>query len=40
LPTITGQNSIQPAITPAWTPQAPPWMSQGPQPFVIPQRKF
>jgi hypothetical protein len=40
LPTITGQNSIQPVITPAWTPQAPPWMSQGPQPFVIPQRKF
>jgi len=40
LPTITGQSSIQPAITPAWTPQAPPWMSQGPQPFVIPQRKF
>jgi hypothetical protein len=40
LPTITGQSSLQPAITPAWTPQAPPWMSQGPQPFVIPQRKF
>src|SRR5271154_2076066 len=40
LPTITGQSSLQPAIAPAWTPQAPPWMSQGPQPFVIPQRKF
>jgi hypothetical protein len=40
LPTITDQNSLQPAITPAWAPQTPPWMSQGPQPFVIPQRKF
>ncbi|MGH7975759.1 MAG: hypothetical protein ACREC8_03760 [Limisphaerales bacterium] len=40
LPTITGQSSLQPAITPAWAPQTPPWMSQGPQPFVIPQRKF
>ena len=40
LPTITGQSSLQPAIAPAWTPQAPPWMSQGPQPFIIPQRKF
>jgi hypothetical protein len=40
LPTITGPSSLQPAIAPAWAPQAPPWMSQGPQPFVIPQRKF
>jgi hypothetical protein len=40
LPTITGQSSLQPAISPAWAPQTPPWMSQGPQPFTIPQRKF
>jgi hypothetical protein len=40
LPTVTGPSSLQPAIAPAWMPQAPPWMSQGPQPFVIPQRKF
>jgi hypothetical protein len=40
MPTVTGPSSLQPAIAPAWAPQAPPWMSQGPQPFVIPQRKF
>jgi hypothetical protein len=40
LPTLTGQGNLQSAITPAWTPQAPPWTDQGPQPFVIPQRKF
>lgn len=40
LPTITGQSSLQPVVAPAWAPQTPPWMSQGPQPFVIPQRKF
>jgi hypothetical protein len=40
LPTVAGQSSIQSEIAPAWTPQSPPWMSQGPQPFVIPQRKF
>jgi hypothetical protein len=40
LPTIIGQSSLQPAIAPGWAPQTPPWMSQGPQPFAIPQRKF
>lgn len=40
LPGVTGQTNTQPAITPSWAPQPPPWMSQTPQPFVIPQRKF
>jgi hypothetical protein len=40
LPGVTRQTSTQPAITPSWAPQPPPWMSQTPQPFVIPQRKF
>jgi len=30
----------QPAVIPSWTPQPAPWLSQGPQPFAIPQRKF
>jgi len=25
---------------PAWAPQPPPWLSQTPQPFTVPQRKF
>lgn len=37
---VTRQTSTQPAITPSWAPQQPPWMSQTSQPFVIPQRKF
>jgi hypothetical protein len=40
LPGVTRQTSTQPAITPSWAPQPPPWMSQTSQPFVIPQRKF
>jgi len=40
LPGVTRQMSTQPAITPSWAPQPPPWMSQTSQPFVIPQRKF
>lgn len=31
---------IAPATVPAWAPQTAPWLSQGPQPFVVPQRKF
>jgi hypothetical protein len=31
---------IAPATVPAWAPQTAPWLSQGPQPFVMPQRKF
>jgi hypothetical protein len=27
-------------VVPAWSLQPPPWLSQGPQPFVMPQRKF
>ncbi len=39
LPGITA--SHPPAtITPSWAPKPPPWMSQAPQPFVIPQRNF
>jgi hypothetical protein len=30
----------QPVTVPAWTPQPPPWLLQGPQPFTMPQRKF
>jgi hypothetical protein len=40
LPGVTRQTSTQPAITPSWAPQPPPWMSQTSQPFVMPQRKF
>jgi hypothetical protein len=32
---------VTPTTTvPAWTPRPAPWLSQGPQPFVMPQRKF
>jgi len=40
LPGVTGQAGGQPAFTPSLAPQLPPWMSQTPQPFVVPQRKF
>jgi hypothetical protein len=40
LPGVTGQAGSQSAFTPSLAPQSPPWMSQTPQPFVIPQRKF
>ena len=40
LPGITGQAGSQSAFTPSLAPQPPPWMSQTPQPFVVPQRKF
>ena len=31
---------ITPVAAPAWAPQPAPWLIQGPQPFVMPQRKF
>jgi len=41
LPGITGPTNWQSfAAPPAWAPQPPPWLSQSPQPFTIPQRKF
>jgi hypothetical protein len=40
LPGVTGQAGSQSAFTPSLLPQAPPWMSPTPQPFVVPQRKF
>ncbi|MGA9779486.1 MAG: hypothetical protein ACLPRE_10830 [Limisphaerales bacterium] len=40
LPTITRQAGIPAVTTPSWAPQPAPWMSQNPQPFAIPQRKF
>jgi len=40
LPTITRQAGIPAVTTPAWAPQPAPWLSQNPQPFAIPQRKF
>ena len=40
LPGITGQNNPKPAAIPSWEPQPAPWLSQGPQLFVVPQRKF
>ena len=39
LPGIVNQG-IAPATAPAWAPQPAPWLMQGPQPFVMPQRKF
>jgi hypothetical protein len=39
LPGITTHLS-SPAAVPAWAPQPPPWVSQGPQPFAAPQWKF
>jgi hypothetical protein len=32
--------TLKPTVVPAWSLQPPPWLSQGPQPFVMPQRKF
>jgi hypothetical protein len=40
LPGIVTPASQQPTAAPSWAPQQPPWFSQGPQPFTIPQRKF
>jgi hypothetical protein len=41
VPGAASQNNNTPmTVTPSWAPQAPPWMSQTPQPGVIPQRKF
>ncbi len=41
LPGITGSTNWQSSgASPAWAPQPPPWLSQTPQPFTIPQRKF
>ena len=31
---------MAPATVPAWAPLPAPWLLQGPQPFVMPQRKF
>ena len=36
-------STLQPAVTPAWAPQPPPWLVQTPQQpftFTMPQRKF
>ena len=33
-------STAQSAAVPAWAPQPPPWLLQGPQPFAMPQRKF
>jgi hypothetical protein len=40
LPTVTRQAGIPAVTAPTWGPQPAPWLSQNPQPFVIPQRKF
>lgn len=40
LPGITGQNNPQPVAVPSWEPQPAPWLSQEPQLFAVPQRKF
>lgn len=34
------QNNSQPTPPPSWAPQPAPWLSQGPQSFTPPQRKF
>jgi hypothetical protein len=31
---------LQPAASPGWKPQPPPWLSQGPAPTAFPQQKF
>ncbi|HEU6448166.1 MAG TPA: hypothetical protein VFV23_07005 [Verrucomicrobiae bacterium] len=39
LPTLT--SPVVPSVAaPAWAPKPPPWHSQAPQPFAIPQRQF
>ncbi|HKW29147.1 MAG TPA: hypothetical protein VJT54_07420 [Verrucomicrobiae bacterium] len=40
LPGITRPAGIPAVTAPAWAPQPAPWMSQNPQPFAVPQRKF
>ena len=40
LPQLISPASSQPATTPAWAPQPAPWLSQTPQLFTVPQRKF
>jgi hypothetical protein len=40
LPGIATQKDTQPQTPPSWAPKPPPWLSQEPQPFVMPQRKF
>lgn len=40
LPTVTRPAGIPAVTAPTWAPQPAPWLSQNPQPFVIPQRKF
>lgn len=40
LPGLTRPAGIPAVTVPAWAPQPAPWMSQNPQPFAIPQRKF
>ena len=32
-------NFLPPVAAPSWKPQPPPWLLQGPQPFVIPKQK-
>ncbi len=40
LPGIVTTNWQSSAAPPSWAPQPPPWLSQTPQPFTMPQRKF
>ncbi|HUA38916.1 MAG TPA: hypothetical protein VMA35_11045 [Candidatus Sulfopaludibacter sp.] len=40
LPGITRPAGIPALTAPTWAPQMAPWLSQNPQPFAIPQRKF
>jgi hypothetical protein len=40
LPGVTGPQNLQTVATPSWMPQPPPWLSQTPQPFTMPQRRF
>ncbi len=40
LPGVVNSGIAPAAPPPAWAPQPAPWLSQGPQPFVMPQRKF
>jgi len=40
LPTLNSPAVAPPVATPAWAPKPPPWLSQAPRPFAIPQRKF
>jgi hypothetical protein len=40
LPTAIRQAGIPAVTMPTWAPQPAPWLSQNPQPFAVPQRKF